>query len=266
MSLTQLPVYVGVTPDDGTGDSLRAAFLKVNQNTSDLLSFINNGPTLTSANISLLTVGTLTANVGSFTTLTSSSFTVSSINNTPIGNATPSTGSFTVLTTANAQVTGGAITGTPISGSTGGFTALTTANAQVTGGAITGTPISGSTGSFTVLDITSLSLTSGGAIISNETGTTFGTTPVVIDSFAIANYRTAKYVITVTNGTTYQAAEVLVIQDGTNAYTTTYSVLSTTGIAIATFSSSVVGAIINVSATGTATGNVAKVQRMYTAV
>lgn len=89
----------------------------------------------------------------------------------------------TNLSSGNAQITGGAITGTPISGSTGSFTTLSasggitgtlqtasqpnvtglgtigtlvatnfsTGNAQVTGGAISGTPISGSTGSFTTL-------------------------------------------------------------------------------------------------------------------
>ena len=57
--------------------------------------------------------------------------------------------STTLITTANAQITGGAITGTPISGSTGSFTTLTVP-------AINGTVIgntSASTGQFTTIGI-----------------------------------------------------------------------------------------------------------------
>jgi hypothetical protein len=50
-----------------------------------------------------------------------------------------------------------------------------------------------------------------------------------IDSFDIELYRTAKYVVQVTNGTDYQSAEVLVVHDGGNATAVTYGTISTNG-------------------------------------
>jgi hypothetical protein len=122
-------------------------------------------------------------------------------------------------------------------------------------------------GTFTTATAsTQLALTGGAAITANETGTSFGTSATTIDSFAAATYRTAKYVVSVTNGSSYQAAELLVTHNGTNAYSTTYAVVSTTGSAIATFTASIVSGNVVLQATGTATGNVAKVLRTYVAV
>ncbi len=115
------------------------------------------------------------------------------INGTVIGGVTPAAGTFTSMSTANAQVTGGAITSTPISGSTGSFTSMSTANAQVTGGAITSTPISGSTGSFTSMStanaqvtggaisgasVSATTLTASGAFVANSTATLAGITDI----------------------------------------------------------------------------------------
>jgi hypothetical protein len=153
-------------------------------------------------------------------------------------------------------------------------------NVVITGGSITGvsftldaidsTPIGQSVaaaGGFSTLSANaSLALTNGAPLTANQTGVSFGTSATTIDSFALATYRTAKYTVSVTNGATYQAAEVLVTHDGTNGYSTTYAILSSTGSTLATFSASVSGANVVLQATGVAAGNVAKVQKTYIAV
>jgi hypothetical protein len=153
-------------------------------------------------------------------------------------------------------------------------------NVVISGGSISGvsfslsaadnTPIGAvtpSTGKFTTAEATTTLTLSGGApLVVTDTGTSFGTTATVIDSFPLATYRTAKYIVSVSNGSSYQAAEVLVVHDGSLAYVTTYAVLSSTGVTIATFTVDVLSGNILLKATGTGAGNVAKVQKIYIAV
>ena len=54
-------------------------------------------------------------------------------------------------------------------------------------------------------------------------------TPTTIDTIDTTKYRSAKYVVQVTNGSNYQVEEVLVISNGTTATSVTYGVLSTNG-------------------------------------
>ena len=68
MSLNQELVYVGLTPNDGTGSNLRDAFVTYNQNVTELKTFINNGPTLPTAVITNLNSDIIIANVGIFNT------------------------------------------------------------------------------------------------------------------------------------------------------------------------------------------------------
>lgn len=56
-----------------------------------------------------------------------------------------------------------------------------------------------------------------------EFGSTGITTETSVHSFAIATYRTAKYIIQVTNGTAYNSLEVLVSHNGTNVWIATNS-------------------------------------------
>ena len=60
-----------------------------------------------------------------------------------------------------------------------------------------------------------------------------------VDSWAKATYRSAKYLVQVTQGSNYQVSEILVIQDGTNTYMTEFAVIETNGV-LATFTSSIV--------------------------
>lgn len=57
----------------------------------------------------------------------------------------------------------------------------------------------------------------------------------VFHSFIAANYRAVKYVVQVSSGSAYQASEILVVHDGTTAYSTEYAVVQT-GSTLVTFS------------------------------
>ena len=39
--MTQQLINIGITPNDGTGDPLRSAFDKTNQNFTDLYTYVN---------------------------------------------------------------------------------------------------------------------------------------------------------------------------------------------------------------------------------
>jgi len=79
------------------------------------------------------------------------------------------------------------------------------------------------------------------AVLDTVTLTTSATTAnQVLDSFAAATYRTAKYIISVTSGSAYECVELLVIHDGTTASQTTYAELRT-GADLATFTVDISG-------------------------
>lgn len=75
----------------------------------------------------------------------------------------------------------------------------------------------------------------------------------VIDEFSLTEFRSAKYVIQVMSGSSYQVSEVLVIHNGTTAFKTEYGVLET-GASIGTITASIVGP--NVRLTFTAGSNI----------
>lgn len=59
------------------------------------------------------------------------------------------------------------------------------------------------------------------------TGVSVGTSATTIESFSATQYRTAKCTLQATNGTNYQADEILIIHDGTTAYKTQYGQIAT---------------------------------------
>jgi hypothetical protein len=67
------------------------------------------------------------------------------------------------------------------------------------------------------------------ARITSNTYNSSATTAQVVDRFAKASYRTAKYIIQLTNNanSTYQTSEVLLLHDGTATYTTEYGTITT---------------------------------------
>jgi hypothetical protein len=109
-------------------------------------------------------------------------------------------------------------------------------------------------------------VTSNVPIVYDQTGISVGNSAGTIDTFNATIYRSAKYVITVSNAgnTAYQSTEILVIHDGTTAYLQDVSVF--TGAApIMTFAVTG-GGTVTLTGTGTLTGNTVKVQRIYTTV
>ena len=105
-------------------------------------------------------------------------------------------------------------------------------------------------------------------IVAIGAGTSVGTSAVVIDSFAKATYRTAKYVLSVSNSGTgeYETTEVLVIHNDTTATRTQYGTVYTGSASLGSVTVAVNGANVELSYTGVAAGNVVKVQTTYVKV
>jgi hypothetical protein len=87
----------------------------------------------------------------------------------------------------------------------------------------------------------------GGSVVLNYstiTDTTLTTVAItanqVLDSFPVATSRAAKYIVSTTSGTSYQVDEILIMQDGTNAYITQYADIHS-GAALSSFSATISG-------------------------
>ena len=72
--------------------------------------------------------------------------------------------------------------------------------------------------------------------------TTSTTATQNVDTFAATSFRTAKYVISVTDpvNSKFQSTEIMLMHDGTNTYTTEYATL-TSNTTLATFTSDITG-------------------------
>jgi hypothetical protein len=88
---------------------------------------------------------------------------------------------------------------------------------------------------------------SAGSIVGNSANITI-TTDTLIDTFPITTYRTAKYIIKVSNSTTYEALEALVIHDGSDSYITVYGYISSDDTDIVSVSTSIAGGNVNLYA------------------
>ena len=75
-------------------------------------------------------------------------------------------------------------------------------------------------------------------------------TNTVVDSFALAEYRSAKYTVKVGSDAGYQALEVLLVHDDANSIMTVYGSLSTTNSDLVTLTTSVVSGNVRLMATG----------------
>jgi len=70
----------------------------------------------------------------------------------------------------------------------------------------------------------------------------------VISSFAIADWRSARFTIQVSSGSKYQTSEILVLHDGSStAMTTEFGVIKSNGV-LATFSAAISGSDVELSA------------------
>ncbi len=87
------------------------------------------------------------------------------------------------------------------------------------------------------------SLSVAGVFMSSNSVVLAGTAQAVIDTFPVATYRSGKYTISITDGTSpavFQTSEALIMHDGTNSFITEYAVLRNGGT-LGTFASDVSG-------------------------
>jgi len=98
-----------------------------------------------------------------------------------------------------------------------------------------------------------------GGLTSNRSNVSVST-DTVIDQFATATFRTAKYVISASGDNGYQSVETLLVHDGTNAYITIYgSVCSNVSADIIDITANINGVTGNVTLYATASGSNTKV-------
>lgn len=83
-----------------------------------------------------------------------------------------------------------------------------------------------------------------GNFTSNTFTTTSSTANQVLDVFSSSTYRSVKYQVQVTSGSSYQVSEVSLIQDGTYAYITEYGLLYT-GSPLALYDATLSGGNVN---------------------
>ena len=109
MTLTTQLVNVGLSPNDGTGNNLRDAFIKTNENVTAITQFLMLTPTLPQVTVEgPLTADSITANTGTF--------------NSPVSllsnyvSTSPSTGSLVILNGGGIGVTGNVNVGGVIHG------------------------------------------------------------------------------------------------------------------------------------------------------
>ena len=168
-----------------------------------------------------------------------------------------------------ANVTMGSTTGNVIArGSFAANSLSTSGNLTVTGNIsannISGTITTASQPNVTSLgNLTVLSVSGNATITNNVTANTVtvndlysGRTSInviintVVDSFAITEYRSAKYTIRAGNDSGYQAIEVLLVHDNINSIITVYGSLSTTGSDIITLSTGINNGNVELKASG----------------
>jgi hypothetical protein len=194
------------------------------------------------ASDSVTTVKILDANVTA-AKLASDSVTTVKILDANVTNSKLASDSVTTAKILDGNVTNAKLANSTISGIALGnnLAALTI------GTGLTGTSYNGSTAVTITIDSTVATLT-GTQILSNKTlqdhtlATSIGvnvanrsvvqasvssTSATAVDTWAVATYRSAKYIVQITQGSNYQLSEILVIHNGTTVTTTEYGILET---------------------------------------
>jgi hypothetical protein len=71
-----------------------------------------------------------------------------------------------------------------------------------------------------------------------------------LDSFAVATYRSARYLVQISQSTTFEVLELLVVHNGTSAFVTEYGRTSTTTPTAVAFDASITSGTLSVTWTG----------------
>jgi hypothetical protein len=169
--------------------------------------------------------------------------------NANVGNLGAAAGVFTANVTAgNVYANSGTIGASLLTG-----TLTTAAQPNITSlGTLSALTVSG--------NITAGNVRLNGGISSNRTNVAISGT-VVIDQFAPATFRTAKYVISASGDNGYQSVETLLVHDGSNAFITIYgSICSNVSADIIDVTANINGVSGNVSLYATNTGAGANVK------
>ena len=196
-------------------------------------------------------IGSTTASSGAFTTLSATG--AVTVNTAANNQSYTTTGAGTITITSN---TTGNINGMNIGATTRGSGAFTTlaASSAVTFASATNAT-SNSTGAVQIdggmsvdLDIyhsgSHVYATAAGVKVGEERAlqTTVATTSATaLDSWAVATYRYARYIVQITQGSDIQISEVRLAHNGTTTTMTEYAVLETNGPIAAAFTSDVTG-------------------------
>ena len=104
------------------------------------------------------------------------------------------------------------------------------------------------------------------ALVADPSGITVANVAYSIDSFSTSTYRTAKYIISVTGATSYQATEAMLVHDGVTPQLVTYATVYTGTAQIMSFSANISSNTVNIYGTGVGTVNTVKIQRTYVKV
>ncbi len=104
------------------------------------------------------------------------------------------------------------------------------------------------------------------AVVADPAGITVANVAYSIDSFSTSTYRTAKYIISVTGATSYQATEAMLVHDGITPQLVTYATVYTGTAQIMSFSANISSNTVNIYGTGVGTVNTVKIQRTYVKV
>ena len=196
---------------------------------------------------------------GSFTVIATESF-----------NGDDSTTAFTLSstqTTASCIVSINGIVQLPTSAYGVSGTTLTFTEAPATGDVIEVRQLTTTTTVAQLADGTSsisVSPSDGVDIVVDQTGVTVGTSATTVDSFATSTYRMAKYVLMAENaaGDEWEAAEAIVVHDGTTATLTVYGVTAT-GADSWTYSATISGGNVLLQATAGEASTTVKFQPTY---
>ena len=135
----------------------------------------------------------------------------------------------------------------------------TTGNAQVIVDDTNGITFESGTGALPVFN-----MPIGGGLVSLDANVSIATanSPTTIDSFSTSTYRTAKYIVQVTNGTSFQSQEALVVHNGTTPTIVTYGVVQTGGN-LGVMSASISGSTVSVQFTAANATNTVRLYRQY---